>query len=347
LDAAPLLHRFTIVFDREGYSPQFLLKMKDQRIACLTYHKYPGADWPREEFKACQVKMASGNQVEMKLAERGVFLGKKLWVREVRKLTDRGHQSAIVATDYRTDLGRIAVAMFSRWSQENFFRYMREHYGLDHLVSYDTEEIPDTTAVVNPEYRRLDGQIRSRASILSRKLSAFGAMSLEGEIAPGKVEDFQQKKAELQEEIVALQKEVDKLKSERKAVPRHIPTADLPEQERFKRLSTQSKHLIDTIKMIAYRAETAMASILREKISHPDDVRSLLRAIYDAEADLLPDEEKGILTVRLHHLANRSESEAIAFLCSELNSTETMFPGTNLRLVYDLVSSQNPRDQES
>jgi hypothetical protein len=39
-----------VVFDREGYSPASLAKMKNGRIACLTYHKYPGEDWPKEEF---------------------------------------------------------------------------------------------------------------------------------------------------------------------------------------------------------------------------------------------------------------------------------------------------------
>ena len=38
LDADPLLHRFSVVFDREGYSPDFFAKMKKRRIACLTYH---------------------------------------------------------------------------------------------------------------------------------------------------------------------------------------------------------------------------------------------------------------------------------------------------------------------
>ncbi|MGH8644625.1 MAG: hypothetical protein ACREX4_09290 [Gammaproteobacteria bacterium] len=28
-------------------------------------------------------------------------------------------------------------------------------------------------------------------------------------------------------------------------------------------------------------------------------------------------------------------------LCTELNTTETFFPGTDLRLTYELVSSQN------
>ncbi len=32
---------------------------------------------------------------------------------------------------------------------------------------------------------------------------------------------------------------------------------------------------------------------------------------------------KKTLTVRLHHLANRSSNDAIRYLCSELNSTET------------------------
>jgi len=40
--------------------------------------------------------------------------------------------------------------MFSRWSQENLFRYMRQHYSLDSLVDYRTEAIPETTRVVNP-----------------------------------------------------------------------------------------------------------------------------------------------------------------------------------------------------
>ena len=35
LDDDPLLSRFTIVFDREGYSPQFFAQMKEQRIAIL------------------------------------------------------------------------------------------------------------------------------------------------------------------------------------------------------------------------------------------------------------------------------------------------------------------------
>jgi prepilin-type processing-associated H-X9-DG protein len=331
-------HRFTLIFDREGYSPEFLRTMKNKRIACLTYHKYPGEDWPPEEFSVSQVQLASGTWVEMHLAERGTFLGGKVWVREIRKRTESGHQTAVLSTDYRADPGPVAAAMFARWSQENFFKYMREHYGLDRLVDYATAEIPDTTSVVNPDYRRLDGQVRSKQGHLTRKRAAFSAMNLTGEIEPKKVAAFEQKKAQLQEQIEDLTKAVAELKTQRKAVKHHLTIAELPEAERFKQLSTQSKHLIDTIKMVAYRAETAMAQMARETMHREDDARSLLRALYSTEADLLPDANAGTLTVRVHRQANRCADEVIGHLCNEINQTETIFPGTNLRLVYEMVS---------
>ena len=53
----PLRHRFNLVFDREGYSPVFLARMKAQRVACLTYQKYPGEDWPVEKFHSQRVEL--------------------------------------------------------------------------------------------------------------------------------------------------------------------------------------------------------------------------------------------------------------------------------------------------
>lgn len=339
LQIDPLLHRFTLVCDRESYSPAFFKRMKAQRVACLSYHKYPGEDWREEEFQWREVHMPSGEKVTMRLAERGSCLSNNLWVREIRKLTRRGHQTSLICTNYRSEMAAMAIAMFSRWSQENFFKYLRTHYALDRLIDYGIEEVPDTAQVVNPEYRQLDGQIRSSNGKLSRLLAKFGSLNLEDTIEPAKVEPYLQQKAALQEEIEYFQKQIKTLKEQRKKTSHHICVKDLPENERFEQLSTQSKHFIDTIKMIAYRAETAMANLLREKTSQPDNVRSLLRGLYSSEADLIPDYEKGTLTVQLHHLANRSFGEAIHKLCDELNATETQFPRTNLRMIFKLGSN--------
>src|SRR5207247_435349 len=156
LAADPYRPRFGVIFDREGYSPAWMKELWAQRIAWHTYRKYPGPDWPQSEFSERTVRgprgeestlklspapPASGPRGEestLKLAERGTWLGKQLWVREIRKLTETGHQTAVISTDFQSERGQIAVQMFSRWSQENYFKYMTEHYNLDRLVEYQT-----------------------------------------------------------------------------------------------------------------------------------------------------------------------------------------------------------------
>ena len=90
--------RFVIIFDREGYSPEFFKEMwQTHRIACITYHKYPKEDWPTTEFAECETTLASGERIWLKLAERGTWVGDQkhgLWVREIRKLTESATRSA-------------------------------------------------------------------------------------------------------------------------------------------------------------------------------------------------------------------------------------------------------------
>jgi hypothetical protein len=335
----PYPHKFTLVFDREGYSPELMVRMKAKQVAILTYHKYPGVDWEESEFHEQILILPTGVKIVVKLAERGVCLSNKLWVREIRKLTERGHQTSILATDYQTDLTVIGARMFNRWSQENYFKYMREQYGLDKLAGYSVEPIVEPTQVVNPVYRGLDGQVRSQIGKLNRTMASYGAMHFEGTLDDEKLNPFLQKKADLQEEIVQQKTAIEALKKARKETLHHIDVNDLPEEHKFKQLSTQSKHLVDIIKMTAYRAETAMANSIREAMSHPNEARTLLCALYKTEADLLPDLDKQTLTIRLHHSASVMSDKVIEKLCIELNATETLFPRTNLRMVFKVGST--------
>jgi hypothetical protein len=59
----------------------------------------------------------------------------------------------------------IGARMFARWSQENYFKYMREHYGLGKLGDYSTKDITEPMQAVNPVYRDLDGKVRSQVVI--------------------------------------------------------------------------------------------------------------------------------------------------------------------------------------
>src|SRR5213596_544577 len=106
----PRAHWFTLVFDREGYSPELFAELFQKRIAILTYHKFPKEDWPVEQFRAYRVELAGGQKVMMKLSGRGARLSNDLWLRQVRNLTDSGHQSAMLTTNFSAPMPVLAAS---------------------------------------------------------------------------------------------------------------------------------------------------------------------------------------------------------------------------------------------
>jgi transposase len=360
LEADRYRARFVILFDREGYSPEFFKQMwETHRIACITYHKYPKDDWPTAEFVEIETTLPGGERVSLKLAERGTRIGDKkngLWVREVRKLTTSAHQVSLISTAYAESAQQNAVRLFSRWSQENFFHYMMQHFAIDLLNEYGTEQIPETKRpVVNPQWRELDRQKRSVKSKLTYRQARFAALTLHPEADDSALAKWEKHKADLVEEIEQLENELMGIDTRLKTTPSHLDWDKLPEDQKFQRLAPSRKQLVDTVKMIAYRAETALASIVREELARTDDARSLLRDLFCSEADLTPDPDTQVLGVQVHPMSNPRANRAIAHLLEYLNAAEFTYPGTNLRLVYsitgyaeasDLAPDQNPTDQE-
>ena len=74
--------------------------------------------------------------------------------------------------------------------------------------------------------------------------------------------------------------------------------------------------------------------------------RALLRHLFHNEVDLLPDSRTNTLTVQLHHLTHATHDRPVAELCAALNETQTVFPGTNLTLIFKIGSSEIHRDQD-
>ena len=123
-------------------------------------------------------------------------------------------------------------------------------------------------------YRRSPGEdwaekeFSSKAATLSRKTAEFGALELAmDDKGESKTLDAQiQKRASRHEEIDGLAQQIVSLKLKRKTVPRHILMSDLPAGQKLERLSIGTRQLLDTVKMIAYRAETAMAQTKKENM---------------------------------------------------------------------------------
>jgi len=282
----------------------------------------------------------------MRLAEMGTLLGSgkdAFWGREVRKLTDSGHQTSLISTGYDLPHTALALRMFSRWCQENFFRYMKQHFEIDMLCEYGVVEFPDTERVVNPRWRELD---RSRNQLQTRvrnRRARFAEMTMhpESETRPEKYQQWLSKKSDLLEEIEQHEHQLEGLKSELKQTPKHITWGQLEDKDKFNRLLPGRKRLVDTIRMIAYRSETAMAGLLISPKVNMSYARALLQALFVTDADILPDTENNILRVRIHNASSPAANRNLLPLIEELNKAEVQYPGTHLRLAYELVNSQH------
>jgi transposase-like protein len=334
LEADPLLHRFVVIFDREGSSYSLLSKLWKQRIGAITYRKAVKDQWPESEFSEVEVPVPGGGSTRMQLATRQTALtgGKSsIPVLEVRRLTNNGHQTAIITTAQRLKSPTIAGRMFSRWCQENYFAYMMQHYDIDGLVQYGSEEIPGTTKVINPAWRLLDRSIRAQRRQI-RKLHAQL-----GQAALGDDPSDTHHQAELLEDIQHMKLAVGDLCIKRRNQPRKVTVASLPEDERPRQLVPLAKMFTDTVKMIAYRAETAMVGLLRPHLAKEDEARALIRELFVSSVDLEPDQKNNTLTVRIHRMACPAHDRAIAALLEQLTRSEFSHPETEMKLIYQLA----------
>jgi len=64
------------------------------------------------------------------------------------------------------------------------------------------------------------------------------------------------------------------------------------------------------------------------------------------EVGLIPDMTNKTLTVQIHHLTQAAHDLVLEKLCAALNETQTVFPGTDLTLIFKIGSSQFPPGQE-
>lgn len=327
--------RVTVVFDRGGWSPDLFRKMVGWGFDVLSYRKGKQEPWPAENFLVYQGEI-DGREVEYELGERSVRVEKGFWMREIRR--KRGeHQTSILTT--RQDLSALELAyrMFSRWRQENFFRYMRQHYALDRLLTYGAEPADPERMVPNQERKKLQKQLGRLRAEHKKLLAEYGSQVLQqaqtGDSLPAELQAGQKTSVA---RIRELEADSEQLAAQIRALPERVPLKERMPEEAIVRLKSEKKDLSNALKMIAYRAETAIVALLAPHFERSDDEgRALVREILAANGDLLPDPEAGTLTVRLYTLANPRANQALQELCHALNDTATTFPGTGLRLVYE------------
>jgi hypothetical protein len=339
LQADPDLPRFTLVFDREAYSPQFFAKLwREHRVAVISYRKKVTDKWAEKNFTEQEV-MVDSNKVTMELAEKNITLN-DVEFREVRKKNESSHQTSIITTNKKIQTIIIAAKMFARWTQENFFKYLRQEYDLDRIVYYVVNNIDGDFKVVNPLHRKLTNKLKKIREKMARKKAKLYELIDENIITEtDNTEKKFKQQSIVKEELQQLELQQQELIEERKKYPYKISIKEMAEKDRYNKLDFESKLFQNIIKMICYRAETSFSILLaanyRKKTT---EMRALTKSLIASKANIIPDYENKTLTVELYSLANPRDNKAAMEICKTLNDSETKFPGTDLQLIYKFAT---------
>ena len=313
---------------------------KSYQIAVITYRKNVTSVWDDTEFEDVTVCI-EGNTTTMKLAEKEVEIN-HVRFREVRKLSDDGHQTSVITTNRKLSIAMIAYYMFSRWCQENFFRYMRQNYDFDKMLQYTVEQLDGNILVNHPTYSKIIRQIgKTREKIARREAKLYRL--IEKEIAQDLQKEQKKNQAHqqlLQSEIEQLQLEAEQLIQERKKYPAKVKIKDMPGHIRYNQLCGESKHFQNIIKIICFRSETAFANLLTPHYKRAsDEIREFVKTIIKTPINLHPDYDNNRLIVTLYSLSTPRQNYAVNEILDILNASETKFPGTELTVFYKTTTS--------
>jgi hypothetical protein len=324
--------RFTVIFDRGGYDGKLFKWLLAEGIDFITYQR-GNPKLPKERFRRRECRF-EGRRVRMELAEDKVKVnGSGPWRRIVLRVKD-GHQTPIL-TSIGDEFGaaRIASLILARWRQENFFRYMREHHGLDQLLGYAHAEADGGRLVANPERKAVERELKLRRQELAGLRAELGQAVLD-EPRDGGRSSHGLKVAQkgLVSSMRSLEVAIAELVQRQRALPKQVPLAEVGQRQVMR---LEQKAIIDRVKLTAYNAEEWLLDRLLRHYPNPHDIRALLRSFAELSGELRTVGSRVLVT--LDPPDTPIHRRALRGLCDELNQIGASFPGTDLPVIYDVA----------
>ena len=287
-----------IVFDREGWSRELFDDLLSLNFDFMTCRKGPYEPLADSEFAEATFPVPGQPAVHYELAETVFEQADWPRLRLLAVKKKNGGQTHVLASGQLTwealdqDAGaadlpaaELAWWMFHRWSQENWFKYLRTEYALDVLVDYSVELDDADRLVVNRQWRELDRQVASVRSRLERAQAKYPRLVMKSEekatIEKATCDPTERKSSDASpspckqsgcecltcrslaqaSEVAKLSTEYDTARAERGETPRMIRLVEASDRDVVK-LSYERKLFTDTIKLGAYEIETRLYEML-------------------------------------------------------------------------------------
>jgi transposase len=326
----------TVVFDRGGWSPKLFKDLIRSGFHIITYRKGSWPKYPEHRFEEHMVEV-DGKEYSYRLFDqRKIRVGrnpdrkrdgrKYIWMRQVTRLRENGYQTGIVTDRQDLPPAMVAFAASKRWRQENYFKYGDEEFNLDGLLEYGTEPLEAERDRPNPARRELEKQLRQAEERLAAAERAAGS-----ELAKNwTCEDPELDAIEADiNSITEARLDVENLRSRIAAVPARVSCSDTV------KLKSERRRIATCFKMIAYHAESKLLSqLFRVYRRCEDEGRTLLHAAFQSSGNIAVTQDELRITIAAQSSPHRTA--AVQSLCEYINSLKASYPGTSLRMVFNV-----------
>ena len=255
--------------------------------------------------------------------------GRRLAFREFIVLRADGKTTPVITTHKERQAIPVLEAIFSRWTQENFFKHFDYAYDFNHLAVYAKTKLPEGGDHPNPEYLALQKQ--------QKRLRDAVARLLQRKFTPSEYADpdavskrFAKKLNNKQRtQLAALCQALKTVHEALATTPEKEPTDD------FVKLDAESRLLLNQIKAEAYCAEGALAKFIGKRwLGINGNERGMIVAMMQTTGSLKT--EPGILRVTLRKQATPERTRLLKLLCAEMSAKAAVYPGTGLAMHFSV-----------
>lgn len=337
---APPDQPILLIFDRGGYSGPLFKALTDQGIGFITYLKgrparrrFPAASFVRRWWAVTDPAGIQRRQrMVYRLLEKGTRIRGAGLVRTLI-VEDEDAQVPILTNRPELPAAKVVHLLRMRWRQENSFKYLGAHYGVEQLIQHDATTHPDDRQLANPRRAQLRAQITAlQTEVVLKEADLARALT---EAKPGDAPRARLTAAPraLQREIATLAGRVTRLERRWKQTPAKVPAATLTGSATRTTMNTDRRNLVNAIKIATYNAERWLARRFFRHYKDPRDWLTIFRSILQLSGRVTGDGTDG-LRVTLRPPDQPRVRRALEAMLEEINGTDSRLFGNGPKLTF-------------
>lgn len=329
----------TFIVDRGIYSHRVFEEiMGDPLCHLITWEKgYQAGPWDGADVDGAFTMQRPRNRADDVQTYRFEYIDtawskdKGMRLLRVRATNPKGAtvEVGVLSDELERKAQDIIGLIFRRWIQENDFKYLDTHFGINEITTYATIPYDELQGYVSEknmksgEYKALEMTRAELRSKLANVLLREHEHPRKNKKRTEKIQELTQCIEETGQQLAATQKDVSRL--------------EFLIEQAYVRLDTRNKHVMDAIKLIARNAFYALFAPFKERYDNYRDDHVLFRNLTQASGVLVEqaDTVEAILLPTPHYMPKTRR--IIEDVLEEINASAPEMPdGSGRRLRFRL-----------